>query len=125
MIRFMLKNNNIEIFDFYDKYPINDISKNDISNNDFSLYESDSDYSEMYTSSDGFEYIDISNIDQELNDKNIIVNEKNEISTTKEKMEINNEKDNNVVEMEINNETGILRQSFYNLGKRLFNYSPI
>lgn len=125
MIRFMLKNNNIEIFDFYDKYPINDISNNDISKNDISLYESDSDYSEMYTSSDDFECIDISNIDQELNDKNVIVNENNEISSTKKKMEINNETKQNVEEIEINNETGILRQSFYNLGKRLFNYSPI
>ena len=120
MIRFMLKNNNIEIFDFYDKYPINDIS-----NDDISLYESDSDYSEMFTSNEEFEYIDISNIDQELNDKNVIVNEKSEISTTKEKIEINNETKKNVEEIDINNETGILRQSFYKLGKRLFNYIPI
>ena len=130
MIRFMLKNNNIEVFDFYDKHLIfdiskNDISKNDIFKNDTSLYESDSDYSEMYTSSDGFECIDISNIDQESNQENIIVNEKNKISSMKKKMEINNETKQNVEEIEINNETGILRQSFYNLGKRLFNYTPI
>ena len=126
MIRFMLENNNVEIFDFYDKYstsdiPNNDISTSDISNNDISnnnilLYESDSDYSEMYALRVNFEYVDISNIDMILNNK---------IDKNVEEMAMNNEKDKNVEEMEINNETGILTQSFYNLGKRLFNYSPI
>lgn len=123
MIRFMLKNNDIEVFDFYDKHLIsdsskNDISKNDISKNDILLYESDSEYSEMYTSDEDFEYVDISNIKYEIDDKNVIINENNEINKNKEMT-------NNMGEIEINNETGILKKSFYNLGKILINYSPI
>ena len=141
MIRFIIKNNNIEIFDIYDKfvkkYENNslqpDISNNTINDNVLSnlSYETDSDYSEMYISEDDFEYIDISKSQPVLKEGE---REKTKKEQDKKIKQSNKEKGNNKEEKagsqeepqiikkdEINNETGIIKKSFYKLGNYLFN----
>ena len=146
MLRFMIKNNDIKMFDIYDKflkenqtvYSQVDISKNttnDILLSDLS-YDTDSDYSEMYISEYDFEYVDISKSQPVLKEDE---REKTEEKQTKdekqqdkeekgqdkeEKQQDKEEKQqDNKEEKKINEETGIIRQSFYKLGNYLFNYN--
>ena len=145
MIRYILTKNNIEMFDLYDKFlknePKEDLknednklknklikdnkmekSIDDLSNNE-TLYESDSEYSEMFISDEEFEYVDISNseilIKEEKKEEN--EDQKEEENEDQKEEENEDQKKEEKKKFKINKETGILRQSFYNLGNYLFN----
>lgn len=110
----------------------NDLKNKFVKNNMYDINDSESDYSEMYISDEddeGFECIDISMcivLDEKKVDKEIKKDVDNidnieELTEKNEKPDTNKKSEKNRLK-ETNNETGILRQSFYNLGRYLLDY---
>ncbi len=110
----------------------NDLKNTFVKNNMYDINDSESDYSEMYISDEddeGFECIDISMcivLDEKKVDKEIKkyvdnIDNIEELTEKNEKPDTNKKSEKNRLK-ETNNETGILRQSFYNLGRYLLDY---
>lgn len=105
MIRYILDEYNLKKINLYDKFlkmEHTDLKTENNKNNSVNSDSDSSEHSEMYISDDDFECVDISGL-------NIM-----------EKKTCENKKTSQDLEC-INNNTGILRQSFYNLGKYLLN----